>query len=67
MWMHSEAVRLELSSEAMCGGIIFDEMAIHEDLQECKNGDVIQLVGFEDVGHEAKVCNVIKDGKTEKK
>jgi hypothetical protein len=42
--MHAEACRLKLPEEGWTGGIIMDEMAIQQDLQICKNGDVVMYV-----------------------
>lgn len=64
--MHAEACRLKLPEEGWTGGIIMDEMAIQQDLQICKNGDVVTLIGLEDVGKEGNVCSTLRKGKMER-
>jgi hypothetical protein len=64
--MLAEARRLNLPEHAYTGGIIIDEMSIQKDLQISKNGDVIELVGFEDIGEEGNMCSIIRNGKNEK-
>ena len=64
--MHEEAKRLELPPEEWIGGIILDEMAIQQNIEETKNGDIIELCGFEDVGQEGNICSILRKGKTEK-
>jgi hypothetical protein len=54
--MHCEARRLELPEESWDGGILVGEMAIQEDIQINKHGDIIELTGFENVGKEAMTC-----------
>ena len=49
------------------GGIVIDEMAIQADLQIAKNGDVVELCGFADVGGEGNNCAILRTGKNEKK
>ncbi|XP_053385241.1 uncharacterized protein LOC123537566 [Mercenaria mercenaria] len=45
-WMHCEARRLEIPEESWDGGILVNEMAIQEDIQINKHGDIIELTGF---------------------
>ena len=65
-WMHAEARRLELPDQALVGGIIIDEMAIQQNLEIAKNGDIIELVGFEDVGEEGEMYSTMRKGHQEK-
>ncbi|XP_045156281.2 uncharacterized protein LOC123522863 isoform X2 [Mercenaria mercenaria] len=64
-WMHCEARRLEIPEESWDGGILVDEMAIQEDIQINKHGDIIELTGFENVGQEAMTCGILRKGKKE--
>ncbi|WAR18366.1 hypothetical protein MAR_000204 [Mya arenaria] len=57
-----EAKRRNLPDEEMTGGLIFDEMSIQSDLQISKNGDVVELVGFKDLGEEGHMCNTLRKG-----
>ena len=65
-WMHAEAVRKGLHEDGWMGGIVIDEMAIQADLQIAKNGDVVKLCGFADVGGEGNNCAILRTGKNEK-
>jgi len=66
-WMSKEAKRLQIPKEGLIGAIVLDEMAIQSDVQITKSGDVVELVGFVDVGEEGNLCEVLKSGKNEKK
>jgi hypothetical protein len=56
--MHTEAKRLKIPTEGWTGGIVIDEMSIQEDLQICKSGDGIEIVGLVDEFHNhVKNCN----------
>ena len=48
------------------GDIILDEMSIQQDIQINKSGEVVELVGFEDIGDEGNTCNILRKGKREK-
>jgi hypothetical protein len=65
-WMLEEAKRNNLPEEGYTGGIIIDEMSIQSDLQICKNGDVIEMSGFMDIGQEGNLCYNMRKGKNEK-
>lgn len=64
--MNCEAERLHVSEQGRVGGIILDEMSIQQDIQINKNGEVVELVGFEDIGEEGNTCNILRKGKREK-
>ena len=64
--MFHEARRLEIPPEGWTGGLILDEMSIQQDIQETKCGDVIELIGFEDVGHEGNMYSILRRGKADK-
>lgn len=66
-WMFKEARRLELPDSALVGGIILDEMSVQTDLQIAKNGDVVELVGFEDLGPEGNMLQTLRKGKIQPK
>ncbi|KAH3696542.1 hypothetical protein DPMN_084014 [Dreissena polymorpha] len=61
--MLEEATRQELPPEGFYGGLIFDEMSIQSDVQLCKNGDVIELIGLVDLGEEGNISNTLRKGK----
>ncbi|WAR27222.1 hypothetical protein MAR_012926 [Mya arenaria] len=65
-WMLDEAKLRNLLPEEYYGGIIIDEMSIKSDIQMCKNGDVIELSGFTDLGEEGNFSNTMRKGKNEK-
>lgn len=65
-WMHTEAKRLKIPTEGWTGGIVIDEMSIQEDLQICKSGDGIEIVGLVDLGEEGNICKTLRVGKKEK-
>ena len=48
------------------GGIILDEMSIQQDIQINKSGEVVEIVGFEDIGSEGNACNTLRKVKQEK-
>lgn len=64
-WMLKEAIRLEVPAEGLLGGVIMDEMAIQTDLQITKEGDVVEMVGFSDVGEEGNMCGKLRAGRNE--
>ena len=64
--MHSEAERLHIPGNGRVGGIIFDELSIQQDIQINKSGEVIEMVGFEELGYEGNTCNILRNGKREK-
>jgi hypothetical protein len=41
-------------------------MSIQEDLQICKSGDGIEIVGLVDLGEEGNICKTLRVGKKEK-
>ncbi|KAL4217005.1 hypothetical protein ACF0H5_023461 [Mactra antiquata] len=61
-WMLEEIKRRGIPEEGMISGIIFDEMAIQADVQICKNGDIVELVGFTELGEEGDICNSLRVG-----
>ena len=65
-WMYTEAKRLKIPTEGWTGGIVIDEMSIQEDLQICKSGDGIEVVGLVDLGEEGNICKTLSVGKKEK-
>jgi len=64
--MHAEAQRLQLPEQAMVGGIVIDEMAIQQNIEIARNGDIIELVGLEDVGDEGEMCSTMRKGHQER-
>lgn len=64
-WMFKEARRLDLPASGLIGGIILDEMAIQADLQISKAGDVVELIGFEDLGKEGNMYQTLRKGNHE--
>ena len=65
-WMFMEAQRRNIPDDGMIGGIIFDEMAVQSDVQISKNGDVVELVGFTDLGEEGDLCHSLRKGNCNK-
>ena len=61
-WMLTEAKRRNIPEDGMIGGVIFDEMAVQSDVQISKNGDVVEVVGFTDLGAEGDLCNALRKG-----
>jgi hypothetical protein len=61
-----EEAKGKISKEGYTGGIIIDEMSIQSDLQICKNGDVIEMSGFLDIGQEDNLCYNLRKGKNKK-
>ena len=41
-------------------------MSIQQDIQINKTGEVVEIVGFEDIGSEGNACNTLRKGKQEK-
>jgi hypothetical protein len=39
---------------------VIDEMSIQEDLQICKSGDGIEIVGLVDLGEEGNICKTLR-------
>lgn len=65
-WMLSEAKRRNIPDDGMIGGIIFDEMAVQSDIQLSKCGDVVEIVGFTDIGEEGDLCHSLRKGNLNK-
>lgn len=61
-WMHEEASRRGLQEKDRLGGIIFDEMSIQQDIQIEKNGNVLELNGFTELGKEGDMCHQLRKG-----
>ena len=66
LWMFEEARRKNIPVEGYNGGLIIDEMSIQSDIQICKNGDLIELTGFVDVGDEGNSNLILRKGKNER-
>jgi hypothetical protein len=66
LWMHEEANRLGMDENARIGGIVFDEMSIQEDIELQKNGGVLELCGFTELGAEGDLCQILKKGTRER-
>ena len=64
--MRREVKAHNLSGSALAGGIVFDEMAIEEDLQTVKSGEELTLVGFVDLGDECENLNILLNKKSKK-
>ena len=60
--MRDEANRRKLSEIGYRGGIMFDEMAIQEDLQLKEDNGLMQLVGLVDMGEQDDYMRTIKKG-----
>lgn len=65
-WMLDEAKRRDIPEDGMVGGLIFDEMSIQSDIQINKNGDIVELAGFTDIGVEGDLCHTLRKGKPDK-
>jgi len=61
-WMHEESNRLGMNEDARIGGIIFDEMSIQQDIELQKNGGVLEMSGFTELGAEGDLCQSLKKG-----
>lgn len=66
-WMLQEANRTGMPEDGMLGAVIFDEMAIQSDLQISKKGEIVELVGFTDLGNEGDLCHTLRKGSSEQK
>ena len=60
--MCNEANRRKLSEIGCRGGIVFDEMAIQEDLQLKEDNGLMQLVGLANMGEQDDYMRTIKKG-----
>ena len=60
--MLAEANVRNIPEDGLVGGTIFDEMAIQTDVQINKNGDVVEIVGFTDLGEEGDLCYSLRKG-----
>ena len=65
-WMQEEANRRGMEDNERFGAIIFDEMSIQQDIQIEKNGTVLELTGFTDLGHDGDLFNHLRRGKAGK-
>lgn len=61
-----EAKRRNIPDDGMVGGIIFDEMAVQTDIQISKSGDIVEIVGFTDIGEEGDLCHSLRKGNCNK-
>ncbi|XP_070577147.1 uncharacterized protein [Ptychodera flava] len=61
-WMHQEATKYGKDDGCWTGGIIFDEMAIQEDLHISSTGGKWKLVGFVDMGKDNEVFDYLLKG-----
>jgi len=48
--MHEEASRKGMKEGEILGGVIFNEMSIQQDIQIDKNGNVLELAVFTELG-----------------
>ncbi|XP_070573166.1 uncharacterized protein [Ptychodera flava] len=64
-WMHQEATKCGKDDGCWTGGIIFDEMAIQEDLHISSTGGRWKLVGFVDMGKDNEVFDYLLKGRRE--
>ena len=60
-----EAKRRNIPDDGMVGGIIFDKMALQSDIQISKSGDIVEIVGFTDIG-EGDLCHSLRKGNCNK-
>jgi hypothetical protein len=62
-WMVDSAKQKELPSHGYAGGIIFDEMAIQEDIQIDKKGGKCHLSGTTHYGEDGDNLEIWRNGK----
>ena len=60
--MHNETNRRKLSEIGCRGGIVFDEMAIQEDLPLKEDNGLMQLIGLANMGEQDDYMRTIKKG-----
>ena len=46
--------------------MIFDEMSIQQDIQMDKNGNMLELTGFTELGKEGDICHQLRKGSKNK-
>lgn len=65
--MKNEAIRKDIPSEGLEGGLILDEMAIQSGLQFYTRDNKVYMTGFTDLGEETILTECLKSGNSEVK
>lgn len=60
-WMYNNANEAGMNKS---GGIVFDEMSIHEDIQMIRHGLESEYTGFVDIGKESQYMRLLSSGST---
>ncbi len=66
-WLTYTADRKNLPSSGRRGGLVFDEMAIQEDLQMDNSGGNMKLVGAVDLGTESRLLDKLRKSESTQK